>query len=769
MKRLAIVGALLLVVVLVASCQRPTEPEPGPPEGVMFYGATCDDVPNHGPWCDKFPRIAASNGGDVASDSNNARLDTFARAFFVLLHTDWPTYCLYSTPPSQCDPFGYLRSINPALRFIATLRMYQYPVGYCTNADAFPNCMALRAAADTANGATASGDGWYAKDADGTDITLSTGEQYINWSGLDPDSASSWPEWLAHYYTSTIATATCDGAPCYNGVYVEMVGIPHELTNFSKIDANENGTTDLDAAEWDKCTVNQNQMDGYNLFFDLLASDGITVAGGETSLSGLTDALSPSYLNGHATAGYTGSFPLTTWPRCAINPHTFSVDSIVPNPAGASGGNKWDYGMRGAIKREDANELNVLMLDNAIITDGYFGFYFTGTTAQKQHHARRLVVGSAMLLNAYAVPREDRVSSTYPCDECLVNVTTGIAGTAVANLGWAGWPYYDAIDVATGLTMRQIIALGQDLSNRVFCREYQHAKVCVNTKTTAQTVSVGSGWRYIQADATQGDLVHNPGGAVVGTSIVIPAWDATVLIRNGAATPTPVFTDTPTPTNTPTSTASATPTATRTPTATPTSTASATPTPTATSTPTRTPTPTSTPTATRTPTATSTPTSGPTPTPIPGFVVNEVGANPDADWNGDGEVNARDRFVEVCNWTASAIDMNGEYFITVDGLASQRFGGGIAAGRCFVFWQGLGDDAISIAPTGGTVALMRNADQTVSTVTYPSASFGSCYARNPDGSASWASQRCTPGKENSWFETHPTPTITPTRTPTPTP
>jgi hypothetical protein len=741
MKRLVIVAGLLLVAVFVASCQRP--PEPGPPDlpdQVMFAGGTCDDVPNHGPWCDKFPRIAASNGGDVVSDSNNARLDTFARAYFVLLHSDWPTYSEYSTPPSQLDPFGYLRSINPALRVIATLRMYQYPAGYCTNADAFPNCMALRAAADTADGATASGDGWYAKDAAGAQITLSTGEQFINWSDLDPDSASDWPTWLASYYTSTIATATCDGAPCYNGVYVEMVGMPHELTNFSKIDANENSVTDLDVTEWDKCIVNQNQMDGYNLFFDLLASDGITVAGGETSLSGLTDALSPSYLSGHATAGFTGSFPLTTWPRCATNPHTFSVDSIIPNPAGVSGGNLWDYAMRGAVKREDANQLNVLMLDRAIfLNSGYFQFYFGGTgttTAQKDHHARRLVVASAMLLNAYAIPREDRVSSTYPCDECLVNRTTGIAGTSVSNLGWAGWPDYDAIDVATGLTMRQVIALGQDLSNRVWCRETQYAKVCVNAKTTAQTVTVGSGWNYIQADATQGDLIHNPGGAA-GTTISIPAWDATILIRNGASTPTPVFTNTPTSifTNTPTPT------------------------------PTNTPTPTATP--TRTPTRTPTPTAGPTPTPIPGFVVNEIGANPDADWNGDGEVNERDRFVEVCNWTASAIDMDGDYYVTVDSIASERFGGSIAAGRCFVFWQGLGDDAIDIDPTGGVVALMRSGG-TVNTVTYTTMTFGLCYARNPDGSASWASQRCTPGVTNGWWAEHNTPTVTPTRTPTPT-
>lgn len=733
MKRLA---TLAIFALFVVACSAP--PSPDLPDRAVFEGGACTDVPNHGPWCDQFPRIIASNGGDIVSDSNNARLDTFARAHAVLLHTDWPTFSEYSTPPSQLDPFGYLHGLNPALKFIATMRMYQFPVAYCNNPDAFPNCMAMFTAATTANGATAAGDGWYAKDATGAVLDLSTGEPYINWSSLDPDSASSWPEWLANRYTSTIATAVCDGELCWDGVYVEMVGIPHELTDFSKIDANENGTTDLDVAEWDKCTVNSNQMSGYNLFFDLLATGGITVAGGETSLSGLTDALSNSYLSGHATAGYTGSFPLITWPRCAVNPHTFSVDSIIPNPAGAGGGNLWDYNMRGAVKREDANMLNVLMLDRAIFLNaGYFQFYFTGTTAQNDHHARRLVVGSSMLLNAYAVPREDRVSSTYPCDECLVNVSTGVAGTAVANLGWAGWPYNDAVDVATGLTMREIIALGQDLSNRVFCREFQNAKVCVNAKTTTQTVTVGSGWKYIQADAGQGDLIHNPGGAVAGTTIVIPAWDATVLIRNGAVTPTPAVAPTDTPiggaTSTPTRTPTATPTPTRTPTATPT----------------RTPTP------------------GPTSTPIPGFVVNEVGANPDADWNGDGEVDARDRFIEICNWTASPINMGGAYYATADGGASDRFGGTIGAGQCFVVWHAFSGETFLLEPTGGTVALMRDMSLTISSVTYSALTFGQCYARNPDGSASWAMQRCSPGVTNDWWATHPTPTVTPTRTPTP--
>ena len=57
-----------------------------------------------------------------------------------------------------------------------------------------------------------------------------------------------------------------------------------------------------------------------------------------------------------------------------------------------------------------------------------------------------------------------------------------------------------------------------------------------------------------------------------------------------------------------------------------------------------------------TPTPTHTPTA--TPTAIPGLVISEVGANPvNTDWNGDGLIDERDRFAEVCNWTGATIDL----------------------------------------------------------------------------------------------------------------
>lgn len=565
----------------------------------MFEGAACSDVNNPGPWCDQFPHIIASNGGDVVSDSNNARLDTFARSHAVLLHPDWPTYYTYSNPPPQLDPFGYLHDLNPALKFLSVFRMYANTDiyagddSYCHIIDTYPNRCAITSAAATANGTAASTDGWYAKTAAGVRIYQPQGNYYLNWSNLDPDNAvDSYASWLGNYYLDNIATAVCDGVLCWNGAYLEMAGIPHPLSGasgqpgFASIDANENGTTDIDVAEWDKCTMDANQMDGYNLFYDILASGGITVAGGETSLSGLTDALAPSYDSGHATAAFNGSFPLLDWPRCAIDPHGFGADSTVPDPAGDPGGNKWDYNMRAAIRFEDQDRLNVFMLDNAIITDSFFGTYFTGTglDTANLNHARRVTMISAMLINAYGVPREDRVSRTYPCDECLVDVATGLAGTDIADLGWAGWPYADAMEAGTTLTMRDAISDTLALDDRVWCREFQHAIACFNSTNTTATVTVGSGWKYIQASTgypNYGDGTHNPGGAA-GTTINIPAWDGTVLMRDTAATPTPPPTYTPTPTPTsggPTSTP------TRTPTPTPTATATPTPTPGATATP----------------------------------------------------------------------------------------------------------------------------------------------------------------------------------------
>lgn len=195
-----------------------------------------------------------------------------------------------------------------------------------------------------------------------------------------------------------------------------------------------------------------------------------------------------------------------------------------------------------------------------------------------------------------------------------------------------------------------------------------------------------------------------------------------------------------------------------------------TPTPTFTNTPTLVatpPTPTNTPTATATPTGSFTPaptaTPTATPTPVPALVISEVIANPDADWNGDGEVNERDRGVEICNWTAAAIDLDDEYWLRFNGLRSDTFNGIAPAGQCFVVWYELSGDEFRPAATGGTLSLVGPSGL-VDVFTYPPLQPGQCVGRWPDGSNTWIFlNRCSPGQSNGFWLTRPSPS--PTATP----
>lgn len=197
-----------------------------------------------------------------------------------------------------------------------------------------------------------------------------------------------------------------------------------------------------------------------------------------------------------------------------------------------------------------------------------------------------------------------------------------------------------------------------------------------------------------------------------------------------------------------------------TPTFTPSPTLVATPTPTSTATRTPTPTATATPTGAWTPPATATPT--PSATPVPAFVISEIIANPNADWNGDGEVNERDRGVEVCNWTAAAIDMDDEYWLRFNGLASDSFNGIAPAGQCFMVWYQLSGANFLPAATGGTVSLVGPTGL-LDVFTYPNMQAGQCIGRWPDGANNWVwLNRCSPGRSNGYWLTNPTPTVTPT-------
>ena len=141
-------------------------------------------------------------------------------------------------------------------------------------------------------------------------------------------------------------------------------------------------------------------------------------------------------------------------------------------------------------------------------------------------------------------------------------------------------------------------------------------------------------------------------------------------------------------------------------------------------------------------------------------MINEVGTSPDSDWNGDGEVNERDRFVELCNFTGATLPLDGRYYVRFDGAPSIAFGGSIANNSCFVAWYGLSGELFRPQPYGGTVNLIRG-NTYINGITYPSTPLGLCFARFPDTTNTWRWQRCSPGELNSFWLTNPTPTATP--------
>lgn len=677
---------IVLAVIALAGCVAPERPGPAPsptaeqvsryslaeleamiaerqaagPAGVMFDG-TCDGLNNGGPWActHAFPRIIATAGTYLPNQSTSDWLKHLARYQGAMLTTDWPNYNNYSPQPAgwQSDPFGYVRGLQEDAglawsdyKFLAVLHTYQLQYNYCGSAWA-PNACAIYTAMSTADGATANTDGWYARDSGGAVLNAATGKQE-NWSSLDPDGAAGkWPGWLGSFVATDVWGDTCNGEHCWDGIYVESMNIPHALTNFLHIDADENGEEDLNQGSWDKCDVDTHQMDGFNAFFDILASEGITVAGGETEWTGLLDYETPSYLDGHATASFNGDFPRSPWYRCFTAPHDYSSGIIIPDPAGNAGGNKWDWNMRQAVRAEDSGGLNVLMSGENLYDDGnpntidddYFKQYVSGENQQK-----RIVIGSALLLNAYAAPNRDQIPYWYPADEALVDLGTGAAGTDIADLGWLGWPYYDAVNTtggAYGLTMRDVISNSNSLAGAVWVRQFEHGAVIFNATTTTQNVSIGSGWKYINGSAAYGgDHTHNPGGAAPST-LSVPAWDAYVLIRDTASTPTPGATYTATPTRT----------------ATPTITPGG---------PTATPTPTGTGTATPTPTITPTGTPLPTSTPLPCSTIAATIDGSLAEWAGrpSQALSAANRaYLQPGTPTPSAADLSGRLWVACSG------------------------------------------------------------------------------------------------------
>ncbi len=149
-------------------------------------------------------------------------------------------------------------------------------------------------------------------------------------------------------------------------------------------------------------------------------------------------------------------------------------------------------------------------------------------------------------------------------------------------------------------------------------------------------------------------------------------------------------------------------------------------------------------------------------------MLNEIIANPDADWNGDGEVNERDRGVEVCNFSASRINFDDEYYLMFNGLESDRFNGIAQPGECFMVWYELSGEKFRPMPTGGDVRLV-GVNGLVDAFKYPAAPLGACIGRYPDGGSwDWLT-RCSPGRYNTYWTIYPTPTPRAAATATPTP
>jgi hypothetical protein len=82
------------------------------------------------------------------------------------------------------------------------------------------------------------------------------------------------------------------------------------------------------------------------------------------------------------------------------------------------------------------------------------------------------------------------------------------------------------------------------------------------------------------------------------------------------------------------------------------------PTPTFTATPSRTPYSYITRTPTRTPKRSPTPTRNPYATPVSNVVINEFLSQPRSDWNGDGEINSGDEFIEIINLGISSVSLS---------------------------------------------------------------------------------------------------------------
>jgi hypothetical protein len=212
--------------------------------------------------------------------------------------------------------------------------------------------------------------------------------------------------------------------------------------------------------------------------------------------------------------------------------------------------------------------------------------------------------------------------------------------------------------------------------------------------------------------------------------------------------------DLPTPTPTATQTSTLTPTTE--PTATPTTEPTATPTtePTATPTPTTEPTatPTTEPTATPTTEPTATPTTEPTVEPSPssnGARLNEVLPVPGtADWDGDGNVDGQDEWIELYNGGEEAIDLGGWLLDSASdqgALHQIPYGTVLGSGEFLVLYRQ--QTGIALDDEGGEVQLLTPEVEIADAVTYGEVGTDASYSRDAEG-AWYVASAPSPGEPN---------------------
>lgn len=651
---------LLFAIIVLAACNQPANDEPARfvydealSRGVGT-GTGCPALDGSaagyvgGPFTDEhqFPRLKASNGNYTTADATTTNLNKLQ--YFDIVEVVADRHNWYDNSCVAIDTFDYLWTRNPSLKVFGVYHSYGVDGSLLAPA-CNPNVYAKWLAESTANG---TGSSWIMQDPTGANVTWGTsgvtaGQVVLNWSALQPGysttNLATW--WADHVSGPAYADATCAGDDCYAGVILEAVGVPHQYRG-SFWDIDLDGNADFTQAGMGRAGVNVAQYAGWNLAFETIHDDTdlviMTDGGWQPNPTGIDDL--------PAMKDYVDIVQDFGWPTditylndCSS---TWSSCGWAPPP-----GKYWDFHMRQYIEWEDnggteansAAYINAMTYYSEFASKPFSGSTLWGAVVTDEAQYKRLLMGSTLAGgNGYAQPHAGQYGGW--CDECGVDLATGISAKTVAATGYLGCPLDVARSASTGQTMREIIAADgwQALSSHVYYRPFTGGMVLVNPKTSPQTVTVGSGYKKIYSPS--GDVAHN-NGQTISSSVVVPALDAYVLLRTGASTATP----TPTPTG---------PTATHTPTRTPTPTATAGPSPTPTNTATVTPTPTDgpSPTPTNTATVTPTPTDGPSPAPTPTFTPTTqpsptatavLTAVPGVDWNQRGGVGNDDQFVEV--------------------------------------------------------------------------------------------------------------------------